>query len=268
MTKLVQFVHISGQMFGECAEMPKHACNQLVNQLSYYKKESDFMRNKEQKQERYLRESTRGNKRYYSELKSKAKRANQRLVRLEQLEIESPAYQAVQAKLEILGKQKNGNRGRRFSESGKATYNEYEILNKILDDFLNLETSTTKGATQWVEDVWQGALNSDKGLFIKEAGITKEQWLDFWSNMPADKKSRMFASEQIVKMLRSYTYQNRELKDNDKMSMEEIAEAINSAESVKAGYEALGLSYKEVSETTKELGALHDSNKSKNNKRG
>ena len=226
------------------------------------------MINKERKQERYIRESTRGNKRYYADLRSKQKRANQRIVRLEQLDIESPAYQAVQAKLEILGKQTSGNRGRRFSETGKATYNEYEILNKILDDFLNMETSTQKGARQWVEDVWQGALKSDKGLLIKEAGITKEEWLDFWSNMPADKKNRMFGSEQIVKMLRSYTYQNRELKDENKMSMAEIAEAINSAKSVKEGYNALGLTYKEVSETTRKLGSLNNAEiKGKNGKR-
>lgn len=226
------------------------------------------MRTKERKQEQYLRESTRGNKRYYSDLRSKAKRANQRLVRLEKLDIESPAYQAVQAKLEILGKQTSGNRGRRFSESGKATYNEFEILNKILDDFLSMETSTQKGATQWVDDVWQGALNSDKGLMIEEAGITKQEWLDFWSNMPADKKSRMFGSEQIVKMLRSYTYQNKELKNEDKMSMAEIAEAINSAKSVKEGYNALGLTYKEVNDTTNKLGALNNAKiKGKNRQR-
>ena len=208
------------------------------------------------KSEVYQREQQRGQRRFYSELKAKAKRANQRLVRLEQMDVKSPAYQAVQAKLEILGKQKAGDRGRRFSETGKATYNEMQILNKILDEFLSMQTSTQKGAANWIEDVWQGALDSDKGLKIKEAGITKEEWLDFWSNMPSNKKDRMFASEQIVKMLRTYTYKNGELEDNDKMTMKEIAEAISSASSLSEGYENLGMSYVEGSELDYSLGAL------------
>lgn len=207
------------------------------------------------KKETYQNEQTRGQRRFYSELKAKAKRANQRLVRLEQMDVQSPAYQAVQAKLEILGRQTSGSRGRRFSESGKATYNEMEILNKVLDQFLGMETSTQKGAATWVEDVWQGALDSDKGLLIKEAGITRDEWLDFWSNMPANKKDRMFASEQIVKMLRTYTAKNEELSDDQKMDMKEIAEAISSANSITEGYKNLGMTYQEATYIDKGLRA-------------
>lgn len=208
------------------------------------------------KKETYQRESERGAKRYYAELRAKAKRANQRLVRLEQMDVKSPALQAVQAKLEILGRQRDGDRGRRFSESGRATYNEMQILNKVLDEFLGAKTSTQAGANKWIEDVWQGALNSKKGLKIQEAGITKSEWLDFWSNMPADKKDRMFGSEQIVKMLRTYTYNNQELVDDDKMSMEEIADAIQSSKDLNTAYTKLGMSYGEASELDMSLGKL------------
>ena len=48
--------------------------------------------------------------------------------------IKSPAYKAVQAKLEMIGRQTKGDRGRRFSETGRATYNEDELQKRILKE--------------------------------------------------------------------------------------------------------------------------------------
>ena len=93
------------------------------------------------------------NKRFYADLRSKAKRANQRMLRLEREGITSAAYQAAQAKLEVLGRQASGDKGRRFSESGKATYNEMRLQSMILDEFLNAVTSTVSGTKQYYEDV-------------------------------------------------------------------------------------------------------------------
>lgn len=195
------------------------------------------------------------NVRFYSDLRLLQKRANQAMVRLEALKIQSPAYQAIQAKLEVLGKQAQGDRGRRFSETGKATYNEYEYQKRILEEFLGMSTRTQAGAKKWVEDVWTGAVKSDKDLKLVEAGVTRDQWLDFWSNMPSNHKDRAFGSEVIVKMLRTYTYKNKELQDEQKLSMEEIAEAIQNASSVKSAYKSLGITYKDVKEVNS-LGAL------------
>ena len=195
------------------------------------------------------------NVRTYNDLRLLQKRANQAMVRLERLGIKSPAYQAAQAKLEILGKQTKGDRGRRFSETGKATYNEYEMQKKILEEFLGMSTRTQQGAKKWVEDVWEGALTSDKDLKLKEAGITRDEWLDFWSNMPSNHKDRAFGSEVIVKMLRTYSYKNKELKDENKLSMAEIADAIQSARYVKTAYSNLGITYKDVKEVNS-LGSL------------
>ena len=195
------------------------------------------------------------NVRTYNDLRLLQKRANQAMVRLERLGIKSPAYQAAQAKLEILGKQTKGDRGRRFSETGKATYNEYEMQKKILEEFLGMSTRTQSGAKKWVEDVWEGALSSDKDLKLKEAGITRDEWLDFWSNMPSNHKDRAFGSEVIVKMLRTYSYKNKELKDENKLSMAEIADAIQSARYVKTAYSNLGITYKDVKEVNS-LGSL------------
>ena len=209
-------------------------------------------KNKERRKVSAQEVRAQGQSRKYDDLRRLQKQANQRLVRLEQLGVKSPAYQAVQAELEILGKQKKGDKGRRFSETGKATYNEYEMQMKILKDFLyNMSTSTTKGAKQWEEDVWKGALESDKDLKLQETGITKDEWLDFWSNMPSNKKERLLGSEQYVKLFRTYTYKNREFSDNQKMTPEEIAEAIREQKSVQKAKDKLGLSTKDIKEVDK-----------------
>lgn len=182
-------------------------------------------------------------RRFYASLRQKAKQANQRMLRLEKEGIKSPAYQAAQAKLEMLGKRSANGRSRRFSETGKATYNEMEMMSKILDDFLNdNKTSTVKGARQYYEDVWGGANKNNK---LAEAGITKEEWFDFWESMP-DKKDRVYGSEQIVAMVRAYKNKEGELEDSDKMTMAEIAEEIEASRNLKSAYKSLGLSAEEV----------------------
>lgn len=183
-----------------------------------------------------------GNKRFYKELRLKEKAANERMRQLEKAGLNSPAYQAVQAKLEVLGKQTKGERGRRFSETGKATYNEMELLNKILDEFLNYETSTLTGAKNYQREVWENANKNNK---LSEAGITREQWLKFWESMP-DRKDRMFGSTQIVAMVRAYSIKNGKLSDKDKLSVEEIAGEIQANETLKGAYKKLGLSSEEV----------------------
>lgn len=201
-------------------------------------------RNKEQKSKRAQRAAERGNVRFNNELRLKEKAANERMRQLEKRGLNSPAYQSVQAQLEILGKQTKGNRGRRFSETGKATYNEAELLNKILDNFLyEQSTSTVKGAKEYQVDVWESANENNK---LSEAGISKDDWLHFWESMP-DKKDRMYGSSQIVAMMRAYSMKNNKLDDQDKMTVEEIANEIQNSKNLKSAYKALGLNYDEVS---------------------
>ena len=183
------------------------------------------------------------NVRFYNDLRLKAKAANERMRQLEKAGLNSPAYQAVQAKLEILGKQTKGDRGRRFSETGKATYNEMETLNKILDDFLyNYETSTLKGARQYERDVWDNANANNQ---LTDAGISRDDWLEFWKNMP-DRKDRLYDSEHYVSMIRAYSIKNGQLTDDNKMSMAEIAEEIEASKNLKDAYNRIGITYKEA----------------------
>ena len=183
------------------------------------------------------------NVRMYKELRLKQKAANERMRQLEKAAIQSPAYQAVQAKLEVLGKQTKGNRGRRFSETGKATYNEMEMLVKILNEFLyENKTSTLAGAKEYQRDVWETA---NKNNQLAAAGITRDDWLSFWESMP-DKKDRLYGSAQIVAMVRAYSIKNGELEDDDKMTMQEIADEIQASKNLKDAYKKIGVTYKDV----------------------
>lgn len=207
------------------------------------------------------------NVRFYKELRLKEKAANERMRQLEKLDMNSPAYQAVQAKLEILGKQTKGNRGRRFSETGKATYNEMEILNKVLDEFLYGDvTSTVKGAREYWDDVWGTA---NKNAHLDEIGISRKEWLDFWETM-GDKKDRLYGSSQNVAIMRAFAIkkdanqrelqalrekrklskkdQERldQLEDLDKMTTQEIADEIQASRNLKDAYNKLGLTNSEV----------------------
>ena len=195
--------------------------------------------------------SQQGNKRLYRSLRLKQKAANERMRQLEKSDINSPAYQSVQGMLEVLGKQRKGNRGRRFSETGKATYNEMQLQMRILDNFLNADTSTLKGAREYYDDVWESA-NANNNL--SEAGISRKEWFDFWENMP-DKKKRPFGSEQIVRIVQAYSIKNGSLEAEGKMSIEEIADYIKNASDVKSAYKSLGIKPREYAKTSK-LGSL------------
>lgn len=188
---------------------------------------------------------TMGNKRFYADLRLKEKKANERMRQLELQGIKSPAYEATQAKLEILGKRTKGDRGRRFSETGKATYNEMQLLDKILDEFLESKTSTLTGAKDYYESVWNTA---NKNMNLEAAGITRQQWLDFWQAMPQKKKDRLFGSDQIVAIVRAYSIKDKrgQIEDDNKMTVEEIAEAIKASEDLQSAYNAIGISWKEA----------------------
>lgn len=193
--------------------------------------------------------------RAYEDLRLLSKRANQAMVRLERLGINTPAYEAVQAKLEILGKKTSGSRGRRFSESGRATWQEYQMLKSVLTSFMSAKTHSEKGAKQWVKSVWEGA-ESNPDLKLKEAGITREQWLEFWKAMPANHKDRIFGSDVIVELMRTYTVKNQRKKDDQKMSMSEIAQEIQNATDEKAAMKALGITSRYRSTVRKRLSEM------------
>lgn len=198
------------------------------------------------------------NVRYYADLRRLAKQANQRMVRLEQAKggagIKSPAYEAVQAKLEMLGRSSKTAQGRRFSETGKATYNEYEQIKKILEEFIEQKTSTVKGANKYIDDVWQGAQKSEKvSADLKKAGITKDEWFEIWKNLPSNKKERMYSSSEYIEMVAVY----KATKGQEKADVDvgELVKQFEDSKNLKAAYKSIGISYHDF-EVAESMGVL------------
>ena len=193
-------------------------------------------------------------RRYYKDLKQLAKQANQRMVRLEKAKIKSPAYEAAQAKLEMLGRSSKTAQGRRFSETGKATYNEYEQIKKILEEFIGQKTSTVKGANKYIEDVWQGAQKSEKvSADLKKAGITKEEWFEIWKNLPSNKKERMYSSSEYIEMVAVYKATKGTTKGD--VDVGDLIKQFEDSKDLKSAYKSIGLSYHDF-EVAESMGVL------------
>lgn len=198
--------------------------------------------------------ATGSNQKFYSDLKRKAKQANQRLVRLEKEGKKSPAYLAVQAKLEILGRELGNKKGRRFSETGKATYNEYQAIIKILDEFITQKTSTVKGYNEYVDKVWAGANRSDNiDVDLQKAGITKEQWFEMWRALP-DKKYRNFDSSEYIEALALYNIKGGKVK-GETISITDMIKDFEDNENLGSALRSLGVSEHDY-EIAEEMGVL------------
>ena len=192
-------------------------------------------------------------KRYYKDLRTLAKRANQRMVELEKRGMKTGAYEAVQGFLEMAGNKKKRATGRRFSETGKATYNEYELMKKFLNRFLDAKTSTVTGTKKFYNDVWEGAR---KNLNIDAYGISRDEYMEIWENLPNKKKDRLYGSGTIIKMVSTKLRKGREdAQDGDRMSVAEIIDEIQASKNTKDAYNRLGINYRDMKDTTM-LGSL------------
>ena len=181
--------------------------------------------------------------RQYDDLRLMAKRANQRMVELEHRDMITPAYQSVQAKLEMLGRRSGDGRGRRFSETGKATYNQYEATKKILVDFLESETSTLTGSKKVRDKIYNTA---DKKYNLKEAGISKSDYFTFMSEWAEYNKAKILSSEQAIEIFRAYEYKKGNAKPENKLTTEDIADIIKTSKNVKQAYNKIGITYQDV----------------------
>ena len=192
-------------------------------------------------------------KRYYKDLRTLAKRANQRMVELEKRGMKTGAYEAVQGYLEMAGIKRKSATGRRFSETGKATYNEYEVMKKFLDRFLGAKTSTVTGTKKFYNDVWEGA---KKNLNIDQYGITKDEYMEIWENLPSKKKERLYGSGTIIKMVATKLRKGRDdPQDGERVTVAEIIDEIQSSKNIKDAYKRLGIDYRDMKATTR-LGSL------------
>lgn len=179
---------------------------------------------------------------YYVDLKTLAKRANQRMLRMERAGYKSPAYQQVQAQLEMFGIQGSGDRGRRFSETGKATYNQYQALMKVLNEFVSdYKTSTVSGYKKYMDDVWQGARQSEKiAVDLDKAGITKEQWFEMWSALP-DKRKRNFDSSEYIEALATFNIKHGAVKGGE-FNVYQMIKEFEESQDLSSAWASIGIS--------------------------
>lgn len=186
-----------------------------------------------------------------NDLRLMAKKANERMRQLEKQGINSPAYQAVQARLEQLGRHTDSAQGRRFSESGKGTRNEILQQKKALSTFLNQQTSTLSGAKQYRKDVLTTA---DKYYDYKGAGLSDQDWLDIWTNLD-DYADIPYGSDEIIAIVETYTEKknskNKKTAKKYQKNISEIIDTIQSAKNFQDALKKLNLSIKEVEKWTR-----------------
>lgn len=157
---------------------------------------------------------------YSNELRKLAKAMNQRMVELEKRGFKSPAYQAVQARLEALGRTAKTAQGRRFSESGYfANKNEAAQVEAILKRFKTQQTSTLKGYRRYRADVLEGL---QKRYEYKQYGMTDDDMMDFWEAMPDDERDRMYGSDETFMIVSKFLIDKKQRKaEADKMTKAE-----------------------------------------------
>lgn len=197
------------------------------------------------------------NKRLYEDVRKMAKAANQRMRELERAGMtSSPAYQAAQAKLEMMGVSTKKATGRRFSETGRGEWSYILRMRKVLSAFLGSETSTPAKSRALRDRTWETA---NKNNQLSKFGITKDDWFDLWKNLPQKEKDRRYGSSEVVRILKTVTYNRRNGKKrkDQKIDTEEIANALKSSRSVKEAERKLGITYKDK-RAVASLGSLDD----------
>ena len=186
-----------------------------------------------------------------NELRKMAKRANQRMVELEKRGIKSPAYLKIQSMLEMLGKRSSSDRGRRFSETGKGTENELRQQRAILTSFFQNQTSTLSGYNKFLDNVYEGA---DRSLGLKEAGITKEQYLELFEALPNDEADRMYYATFYIEILEAYQMKIDEgkIKPENALTITDIIREIEGRKDYRTALKTIGLTIEDINKARKQ----------------
>lgn len=192
------------------------------------------------------RKPTNVKKTSHDDIRTLAKRANQRMRELEKSGTSSPAYEAAQATLEMMGKKSTDKGGRRFSEGRMYTHNEAAQIRKALNRFLEAKTSTKRGYQDVIDRTWETA-NANNSL--AESGISKEDYFELFKNLPSKHKDRMLSSTTYMAIVERVQKKQEDLQSEDKMTVAEIVDAIRDQTDVKSAYKSVGLTFEEFSES-------------------
>lgn len=139
------------------------------------------------------------NKELLAEYKKLAKRADQRLVRLEQAADQRPGYSkakdwAYKSALSDVRKW-GGSEAKRFNIKPPATNRQLEAKIQDIKHFLGLQTSTVKGITA----MYKNAANSFNNAY--GTNFTSTSFKKFWDSGIGDSLKKSFGSETAFKAI-------------------------------------------------------------------
>lgn len=189
---------------------------------------------------------------YDAEVRQLAKRANQRMVEMERHGLQSPAYKAAQASLEMMGRRSNKAQGRRFSETGKGTENELRQQKAELEKFLGQKTSTVRGYKQYRKDVYKGA---DKEFNLKKAGISQEDFEYLWEELPDKEEERKYYAAFYIEVMETYEMKvkSRQIKRENALNITDMIRILEGSENLQSALNEIGINMGDIAENRKRL---------------
>lgn len=189
--------------------------------------------------------------RFDSELRKMAKRANQRMVRLEKAGMNTPALMQAQAILEMMGRKSTTAKGRRFSETGRGTENEIRQQKAAIERFLNARTSTVSGTQSMKREIYNTA---NKNYNLEEAGISEEDYFELWENLP-DEAERKYYAAYYIEVLEAYQMKldEGEIKRENELTITDMLRMMEGSKNYKEALASIGLTVQDVKRTRKKL---------------
>lgn len=195
-----------------------------------------------------------------AEVRRLAKRANQRMVELERHNLNTPAYKAAQATLEMMGRKSVSAKGRRFSETGRGNYNELEQQKAELEKFLGHETSTVRGFKTMQDRIYATA---DKDGSLTAAGITKDEYFELFDEVPNKISDRLYYATFYVQVLQTYQMKIKEggivdedgevITEENALSITDLVRILQGTSNLKSALTEIGISVEDIKATRKRL---------------
>lgn len=189
---------------------------------------------------------------YSAEVRKLAKRANQRMVEMEKHGFQSPAYKAVQASLEMMGRRSTRASGRRFSETGRGTENELRQQKAELEKFLGQKTSTVRGYKQYRKDIYEGA---DKEFNLKEAGISQEDFEFLWEELPDKEEDRKYYAAFYIEVMETYEMKVKsgKIKRENALNITDMVRILEGSKNLQSALKQMGIDIGDIKENRKRL---------------
>lgn len=207
------------------------------------------------------RNTTKKERFFDKNLKRQAKKANRRMRELEAKGYNSPAYKAVQTQLEMMGIRKTTAKGRRFSESGKATdQNDLRQQLSVIEKFLNSKTSTRTGYEEYRQNIFESA---SKSYDFEKYGISQSDYEELLETLPDETSDRQYYISYYIEVMEAYTvkierdkanartFKEVERIEENKLTIDDIVKIMDSAKDYKTALTNIGLTIVDINKIKK-----------------